>query len=87
MFDSGINLEEFWCERATLHIQLREITLRYLLVFSITYSCEQGFPSLLVIKNKQRNRLDVSDDMHLAMSNINPRIKKLVKEMQPQKSH
>ncbi|XP_025198500.1 protein ZBED8-like [Melanaphis sacchari] len=87
MFDSGMNLEEFWCRRATLHIQLREIALRYLVVFSTTYLCEQGFSSLLVIKNKQRNRLDVSDDMRLAISNIHPRIEKLVKEMQPQKSH
>ncbi|KAL4153200.1 hypothetical protein QTP88_001033 [Uroleucon formosanum] len=87
MFDSGMNLQEFWCRWATLHIQLREIALRYLVVFSTTYMCEQGFSSLLVIKNKQRNRLDVSDDMRLAISNIHPRIEKLVKEMQPQKSH
>ncbi|KAL4104801.1 hypothetical protein QTP88_020077 [Uroleucon formosanum] len=87
MFDFGMNLEEFWCRRGTLHIQLREIALRYLVVFSSTYLCEQGFSSLLVIKNKQRNRLNVSDDMRLAISNIHPRIEKLVKEMQPQKSH
>ncbi|KAL4097758.1 hypothetical protein QTP88_022480 [Uroleucon formosanum] len=87
MFDSGMNLEEFWCRRATLHIQLREIALRYLVVFSTTYLCEQGFSSPLVVKNKQRNRLDVSDDMRLAISKIHPRIEKLVKEIQPQKSH
>ncbi|XP_050545844.1 protein ZBED8-like [Daktulosphaira vitifoliae] len=87
MFDSGMNLEEFWCRRATLHIKLREIALRYLLVFLTTYLCEQGFSSLLVIKNKQRNRLYVSDDIRLAMSNIHPRIEKLVKEMQSQKLH
>jgi len=87
MFDSGMNVEEFWCRRATLNIKLREIALRYLVVSSTTYLCEQGFSSLLVIKNKQRNRLDVSDDMRLAISNIHPRIEKLVKEMQPHKSH
>lgn len=61
--DSSMNLEEFWCRKTTLHIQLREIALRYLLVFSITYLCEQGFSSLFEIKNQQRNRLDVSNDM------------------------
>jgi len=60
IFDSGISLEEFWCRIATLHIQLREIALRYLLVFSTTYLCEQGFSSLNVVKNKQTNRLDIN---------------------------
>ncbi|KAL4132713.1 hypothetical protein QTP88_009822 [Uroleucon formosanum] len=86
IFDSGMNLEKFWCRRATLHIQLRETALRYLIVFSTTYLCEQGFSSLLEIKNKQSNRLDVSDNMSLAISNIHPKIEKLVKEFQPQKS-
>lgn len=88
MFDFGMNFEGFWCRRTTLrHIQRREIALRYLLVFSTTYLCEQGFSNLLVIRNKHRNRLDVSDDMRLAMSNIQPRIEKLAKEMQSRKSH
>ena len=87
MFDSDTNLEELWCRRATLYIQLQEIAFCYLLVFSTTFLCEQGFSSLLVMKNKQRNGLDVSDDMRLAMSNIHPRIEKLVKEMQSQKLH
>jgi hypothetical protein len=33
------------------------------------------------MKNKQKNRLDISDDIRLAMSNIFPIIEKLVKEM------
>lgn len=74
--------------RTTLHIQLRKIALRHLLVFSIKHLYGQGFSSLLAIKNKHRNRLDVNDDMRLlATSNIHPRIEKLVKEMQSHKSH
>jgi len=50
--------------------------------------CEQGFFSLLYIKNKQRNRLNPSDDMRLALINsIVPRIPQLVKETCPNKSH
>jgi len=71
--------------RETLHIQFWEIGLRYLLVFLITHLCEQEFSSLLVVKNKQRNCLDVNNDMRLAMSNIHPGIEKLVKEMQSSK--
>lgn len=70
------------------YVKLREMALRYFMIFSTTYLCEQGFSALLVIKNKARNRLKVSDDLRLALSNnISPRITELVKKMQAQKSH
>lgn len=84
MFGSGMNLEKFCCRRATLHIQFQKITQRYLLVFSTTFMCEHISSPLII--NKQRNRLDVSNDMRLAMNNIHPIIKKLVIETQTQKS-
>ena len=67
---------------------IRQTALRFLMVFSTTYLCEQGFSSLLSIKNKQRNRLNPSDDMRLALSNsIVPRISQLVKDARHNKSH
>ncbi|KAL4097691.1 hypothetical protein QTP88_022423 [Uroleucon formosanum] len=86
-FESSMNIEEFWCKKAITYPKLREIALRYLVMFSTTYMCEQGFSALLYIKNKQRNRLDAIKDMRVALSNITPRISLLVKEMQAQKSH
>ncbi|XP_008180095.2 protein ZBED8-like [Acyrthosiphon pisum] len=86
-FESSMNIEEFWCKKAITYPKLREIALRYLVMFSTTYMCEQGFSALLFIKNKQRNRLDATKDMRVALSNITPRISLLVKEMQAQKSH
>ncbi|KAL4143631.1 hypothetical protein QTP88_005943 [Uroleucon formosanum] len=86
-FESSMNIEEFWCKKAITYPKLREIALRYLVMFSTTYMCEQGFSALLYIKNKQRNRLDATKDMRVALSNITPRISLLVKEMQAQKSH
>ena len=86
-FESGINLEEFWSQKEISFPNLRDIAIRYLTLFSSTYLCEQGFPTLLVIKNKHRNRLDATADMRLALSSTEPRIQKLVKSMQSQKSH
>ncbi|KAL4153211.1 hypothetical protein QTP88_001044 [Uroleucon formosanum] len=59
-FESSMNIEEFWCKKAITYPKLREIALRYLVMFSTTYMCEQGFSALLYIKNKQRNRLDAT---------------------------
>lgn len=86
-FESGIKLEDFWCQKAISFSKIREIALRYLTLFSTTYLCEQGFSALLIIKNKKRNRLNVSDDIRLALSTTEPRIQQLVRQMQAQKSH
>ncbi|KAK9686069.1 hypothetical protein QE152_g37477 [Popillia japonica] len=56
-FESGVSLEELWCRKAISYPNIREAALRYLMVFSTTFLCEQGFSTLLLIKNKQRNRL------------------------------
>lgn len=86
-FETGINLEDFWSQKAISFSKIREIAIRYLTLFSSTYLCEQGFSAHLIIKNKHRNRLDASADMRLALSNTEPRIQKLVKSMQSQKLH
>jgi len=43
-------------------------------MFSTTYLCEQGFSALLYMKSKQRNQLDATKDMRVALRNITPRI-------------
>jgi hypothetical protein len=51
--------------------------LQFLMVFSTTYSCEQGFSALVNItsKFKQRNKLDPNIDMRVCLSkSIKPRI-------------
>lgn len=77
-FESN-SLESFWCTKAISYFKLREIALRYFMVFTTMYLCEQGFSAILVIKNKARNRLKVSNDLRVALSNnISPRVAELV---------
>ncbi|KAK9679571.1 hypothetical protein QE152_g39891 [Popillia japonica] len=87
-FESGVSLQELWCRKAISYPNIREAALRYLMVFSTTFLCEQGFSTLLLIKNKQRNWLGTSSDLRLALSKIlTPRIPQLVKGIRAQKSH
>ena len=48
-----------------------------ILLFDSTYLCEAGFSTIVSIKTKNRNRLDVGDDMRLTLANARPRISKL----------
>ena len=63
------------------------LLLWVLVPFASTYLCESGFSTLLQIKTKARNRLDVQDDMRLAFMQTKPRISKPLMQMQPQPSH
>jgi hypothetical protein len=62
------------------------LAFRVLVPFASTYLWESGFSNLLQIKTKARNRLDVQDDMRLALTNTQSRITKLVTQMQAQSS-
>jgi len=87
-FDSRASLEELWCKKAQSYPNIRNVALRYLMVFSTTYLSEQGFSTLLQIKNKQRNKLtSVSADLTLALSKLQPTIPLLVGKMRAQISH
>lgn len=80
-------LTQFWCVMYKSYPNISMLALRVLLPFVSTYLCESGFSTLLHIKTKARNRLTVEDDMRLALTNIQPRISKLVSQIQVQSSH
>ena len=46
--------------------------------FHAIYLCEAAFSSMLVIKTKARNRLDVEPDLRCCLAVTQPRIQKLV---------
>ncbi|XP_066941076.1 protein FAM200A-like [Macrobrachium rosenbergii] len=53
------DLQEFWVNMGGAYPQLSTNALKILILFSTTYLCESGFSTLLTIKPKARNRLEV----------------------------
>ncbi len=68
------SLTVFWCSVHQLYPDVSETALRVLLPFSATYLCESGFSTLLHIKSKIQNRLNVDPDMRCALSVTQPLI-------------
>lgn len=73
LFDSK-RLDEFWISVRNEYPQLSAAALNTLMPFGSTYLCEKTFSELTYIKNKHRSRLNVEDDLRLAVSNIKPRL-------------
>ncbi|KAF2346245.1 hypothetical protein FHG87_023000 [Trinorchestia longiramus] len=82
-----MKLEEFWVKYLPMYLKVGKEALRVILPFSSTYLCEAGFSALVVLKTKQRNRLDVENDLRCALSSFNPRISNLMRKKQQQPSH
>ena len=60
---------QFRCAMYQSYSKVSMTALRVLVPFASTYLCEAGFSTLVNIKTKNRNRLDVGDDMRLALTN------------------
>ena len=80
--------EYFWiflCKEGTA---ISKEALKLLCQFPNTYLCETAFSALTTIKNKNRSCLkEVDMCMRTALSNVEPRFKKIVQETQQQQSH
>jgi len=67
---------------------LAEEALKLLIPFSTTYLCENGFSTLTTIKNKIRNRLEISSAMRISLTkSIKLRIDEIISYQQQQPSH
>lgn len=84
---AGMDVKQFWCEQIAPYPNLAMRALKVLVPFTTTYLCETGFSALLNLKSKWRNRLDVSDDMRVALSVTVPRYHVLIAQKQQQISH
>ena len=80
-------LTQFCIEMKDSYSKTTEKALHILIPYMSTYLCEAGFSTLLQIKTKQRNRLDVKDDLHCALSQTIPRIQQLSDDKQSQVLH
>jgi hypothetical protein len=81
------SLPQFWCAVRHSYPKISLLSIRLLLPLAPTYLCESGFSTLLQIKTKARNKLNVQNDMTLALTKTQLRILKLVSQMQAQPSH
>ena len=81
------NVTEFWCSLTHAYPRLVKRAMVTLLPLATSYLCESGFSALVAIKTKQRNRLNVKDDMRVALSKTIPQFHVLVEKKQQQHSH
>ena len=80
-------LEAFWLKYLPVYPLISTQALRVLVMFGSTYLCEAAFYTLVAIKTKYRNKLEVEGDLRCALSVIKPRINELVSKKQCQVSH
>ena len=85
------NLKEDLIEmksRPRLHLLFNKLKLEVTVVFSFstTYFCESGFSTMMYIKNKYRNRLQLEDDLRIVWSKTKPSLKRILKMTRQQKS-
>ncbi|GAA6081482.1 SCAN domain-containing protein 3-like [Tachysurus ichikawai] len=83
----GKTLDEFWVSVALEYPQLSKAALDVLMQFGSTYLCEKTFSALTYIRNKYRSRLNVEDDLRVAISKIKPRVDLLCSAHSAHPSH
>lgn len=77
----------FWLKYLKVYPSVSGKAVRMYLPFSTTYMCEKAFSTLVAIKTKYRNKLDVESDLRCALSETQPRICQLIQNMQAHPSH
>lgn len=80
-------LSTFWRKAAAEYPIIADRALKMLIPFATTYRCETGFSTLVTLKTKGRNRLNVEHNMRCALSETEPNIVKLANAKQFQPSH
>ena len=82
-----VSVTEFWIQVSSLYPQITRNCFMKLLFFTTTWLCESAFSSLLNIKSKPLNRLDVKVEIRCALSSTASKIQSLVDKIQQQSSH
>jgi hypothetical protein len=79
-------LTDFWVLIQPEHPELAESALQVLMPFSTTYNCEVGFSTLVGLKTKQRNQINVAPCMRLTLSSVEPDIESVMQQQEQQHS-
>ena len=77
----------FWLKVAKEYPELSDKALKLLVPLPTTNLCDSGFSSLVMLKTKYRNRLNIQPDLRLRLSSLEPDIQKLTSAKQHQPSH
>ncbi|XP_068227640.1 zinc finger BED domain-containing protein 5-like [Palaemon carinicauda] len=72
------SLANIWAQVQPEYPGLAEMALKHLMPFSTTYNCEIGFSTLVDLKTKKRNRINVEPDLRLKLSRLEPDIPTVV---------
>jgi hypothetical protein len=72
------NVIKFWCTLTQAYPRAVSRVMQFFISFTTTYLCESRFSSMVTIKTKSRNRLDIKDDMRVALSNTVSDFKKII---------
>jgi hypothetical protein len=68
------DLVEFWITVKTEYPTLSLNTMRIFIPFATSYLCEAGFSAVAVIKSKYRSKINVEQEMRVAVSSLIPQL-------------
>ena len=71
MFET-LSICKFWARVCVCYPRVGKECIKVLLPFSIMYLCEAGFSTLVQIKTKARNQLDVKEDIAYVVRFLQP---------------
>lgn len=80
-------LIDFWLSCRQEYPVVAEQAIKFLMPFVTTYKCEAGFSTLVFLKNKYRNRLEVEPDLRIKLTSFPANLEFLVKNKQLHTSH
>ena len=75
-------LAQFWLSLQPLYPLISAEALKALMPFSSSYKCESGFSTMVGIKSKFRNKLQLSNSLRLKLSNIDINVKSIMENKQ-----
>lgn len=81
------DLVEFWISVNNEYSTLCSKALRILIPFATSYLCEAGFSAIAVIKSKYRSKINLEQEMRVAVSSFVPRFENMCGEHQAHTSH
>uniref|UniRef100_A0A3Q4HQ00 Zinc finger BED domain-containing protein 5-like n=1 Tax=Neolamprologus brichardi TaxID=32507 RepID=A0A3Q4HQ00_NEOBR len=80
-------LAAFWIGVDKDYPLLGKRALAILLPFATSYLCEVGFSAVASIKTKYRSKLDIENELRVAVSKLQPRFEKICSNRQAHTSH